>query len=442
MAFIQTTTVESEVDSLSGSVSSLQSDVSTAQLDISDLQTNKFDKSGGLISGSVSISGDLSVSGTQFIVNTESVSASDNLIVINAGETGVGVTAGEAGIEVDRGDEPNYHFKLVEGTEPLFKIGEVGDYQAVATREDNPGANSGNVAIWDDTNKQFVTTGNGIINGVFTVSDTGSSTRQYVRVRNAGSDVYFGCEGSTAEGFFTGSNAYDATVWAGNNRLLLYGEGIVLNSETQGVTTDSDITVGGRITLSASNGLQGLVGYNVSVPDNYIEWYQGTTAYGYISASSTYSDFRMVSYGNRDITLDVGTGNINFSGNVVATEHITLNNSKILYGKDTGGTNYTLIHVDSGNVVKVSTNDLDTQIRGTYIDIRGPISVKPDNSNTAFVVESDNDIKFPLLGTTSSTANAYLNNSNSNLLVRSTSSRRYKTDIEYTVPYNLLDTVI
>jgi hypothetical protein len=59
------------------------------------------------IAGNATITGDLTVSGTTTSVNTTNTNISDNVIELNAGESGAGVTAGTSGIEIDRGTETN-----------------------------------------------------------------------------------------------------------------------------------------------------------------------------------------------------------------------------------------------------------------------------------------------------------------------------------------------
>jgi uncharacterized coiled-coil protein SlyX len=119
------------------------------------LDSKKFDKTGGQIQGDVIISGNLSVSGGYFVTYTEHVSAKDNLITINAGEQGAGVTAGVAGIEVDRGTLPKYDFFFVEASQS-FRVGEEGNTQAVATREDAPVDQV--IPFWNDAAQRFDTT--------------------------------------------------------------------------------------------------------------------------------------------------------------------------------------------------------------------------------------------------------------------------------------------
>lgn len=53
---------------------------------------------------------------------------------------------------------------------------------------------------------------------------------------------------------------------------------------------------------------------------------------------------------------------------------------------------------------------------------------------TVLYLQNDNAVKFPNIGTTGSAANAFLDSGDSNNLLRSTSSLRYKTDIEPLAP--------
>jgi hypothetical protein len=58
----------------------------------------------------VVIAGNLTVSGTTTSVNTTNTEISDNVIVLNSGETGAGITNTTSGIEVERGTESNVTF--------------------------------------------------------------------------------------------------------------------------------------------------------------------------------------------------------------------------------------------------------------------------------------------------------------------------------------------
>jgi len=117
--------------------------------------------SGTTVYDDLTVTGDLFVDGTTFVVHNQEVTTSDNIIVVNYGEPGAGVTAGTAGMQVDRGTLPDYFFVFAENTD-TFRVGEEGDTQAVATREDNPVSN--NVPYWNDTDKRFDTAGDTYIN--------------------------------------------------------------------------------------------------------------------------------------------------------------------------------------------------------------------------------------------------------------------------------------
>lgn len=71
-------------------------------------------QSGGTISldtgfetGQVRITGDLIVEGNTTTVQSENMTVTDNIIVLNAGETGAGITLDSSGIRIDRGTFPD-----------------------------------------------------------------------------------------------------------------------------------------------------------------------------------------------------------------------------------------------------------------------------------------------------------------------------------------------
>lgn len=61
----------------------------------------------GIEAGEVRITGDLVVEGNTTTVQSENLSITDNIIVINRGEAGAGITLIEAGIRAERGSEPD-----------------------------------------------------------------------------------------------------------------------------------------------------------------------------------------------------------------------------------------------------------------------------------------------------------------------------------------------
>ena len=145
------TRVDTEVSTLNTRITSEVSDINS---DLSALTADKYDKTGGHISGDVSISGKLTVQGGIAEVEAQQVSTSDTVIRLNDGEVGAGVTNGFAGVEIDRGTETDYEFGFNETTK-LFEVGKVGDRQPLLTRMLSPVANK--FFRWNDTTKQAET---------------------------------------------------------------------------------------------------------------------------------------------------------------------------------------------------------------------------------------------------------------------------------------------
>jgi hypothetical protein len=102
----------------------------------------------------VRIIGDLYVSGTTVTINTKDLNISDNIILLNSGETGSGVTLGTSGIQIDRGYFTDYQI-IYQESDDTFRSGEVGSTLAIAHREDTPIDNG--VAFWSASNKMFET---------------------------------------------------------------------------------------------------------------------------------------------------------------------------------------------------------------------------------------------------------------------------------------------
>lgn len=80
------------------------------------------------------VNGNLTVLGDTTTIQVETVTVEDNIIELNAGETGAGVTKGTSGIEINRGTESNaqlvwdeasdsFRFQLADGT-PVSVIGD------------------------------------------------------------------------------------------------------------------------------------------------------------------------------------------------------------------------------------------------------------------------------------------------------------------------------
>src|SRR6056297_3589802 len=117
--------------------------------------TNKFVYTDN--AGALHIDGDIIQSGSAYEVNAETVTTTQELIVTRDGAT-TAISAGDvSGLEVNKYDGTN---NLLFGTDldGYFKVGESGELQILATREDIP--NNTSVPFWNNTENRFDTSSN------------------------------------------------------------------------------------------------------------------------------------------------------------------------------------------------------------------------------------------------------------------------------------------
>lgn len=134
--------------------------------------------------GTVTINGDLVVKGAQSSIETTDTYVTDNIIVLNAGETGSGVTLGYAGIEVDRGTQPNVAIRWDEGLQ-AFQATEDGTTWKYLLQGSTPGGLSN---VSDDTDPALG--GNLNITG-YTIYDSANVVAMYTgTVSGGGSGIY------------------------------------------------------------------------------------------------------------------------------------------------------------------------------------------------------------------------------------------------------------
>lgn len=81
----------------------------------------------------LTVNGNLFVLGTQTVIETTSMAISDNITVLNSGETGSGVSLTLSGVQIDRGELTDWQIVFDE-TDDLLKVGPVGALEIVATR--------------------------------------------------------------------------------------------------------------------------------------------------------------------------------------------------------------------------------------------------------------------------------------------------------------------
>lgn len=114
-------------------------------------------KYGDLIVRNLTIKEDIVFGGDAFIIDTEEVKVTDNILTLNSGEQGEGVTKGISGLEIDRGKLPNY-FIIFDESDDRFKCGTEGNQFPLMLRDNEPDMIDGAFLTWNSTFKRAQTT--------------------------------------------------------------------------------------------------------------------------------------------------------------------------------------------------------------------------------------------------------------------------------------------
>lgn len=112
---------------------------------------------GDLIVRNLTIKEDIVFGGDAFIIDTEVVKVTDNILTLNSGEQGEGVTKGISGLEIDRGKLPNY-FIIFDESDDRFKCGTEGNQFPLMLRDNEPDMVDGAFLTWNSTFKRAQTT--------------------------------------------------------------------------------------------------------------------------------------------------------------------------------------------------------------------------------------------------------------------------------------------
>jgi hypothetical protein len=114
------------------------------------------------INSNLTVLGNLSVSGVTTTVDSTNVNIADAVIRVNNGA--VYNSGLQAGVEVNRGTGYSNYYFVFDETSKYFKIGQTGQLQAVATREDTPAAN-GVIPYYDSTSYRYLSASTFVYSG-------------------------------------------------------------------------------------------------------------------------------------------------------------------------------------------------------------------------------------------------------------------------------------
>ena len=103
------------------------------------------------VNSNLEVIGDLTIRGATTTVESTTVNITDNIIRINNGATYTSSLL--AGLEINRGTGYSNYNLLFDETTQFFKVGQSGQLQTVATRDDTPSSNT--IAVYDINNNKF-----------------------------------------------------------------------------------------------------------------------------------------------------------------------------------------------------------------------------------------------------------------------------------------------
>jgi hypothetical protein len=312
----------------------------------------------------VTIAGNLTINGTTTTVNTTTLDVEDNIITINKNQTGTPETNLLSGIEVERGDETNFQFVFQESSD-LFKVGQVGDLQAVATRQDTP--TDLGVAYFNTTTNRFETTTNLKVNA--------SGFVENLNVKATGNVVPFTIDalssGQTSNLLSINSNGANR-LFVESNGLIRTRIGIANHTNFSNSFIDTN-TTGTTISRNIADGNHALI---VNLANS--------------SSTGNIANFQFAGANKLEITKD-GFLNNTTADSVV----ITQNGVPILstYKHPTGSTaiptgQNTFVGLSGNTTMGSTATSTDHASNNTAIGFNAFISNTTGNSNTAIGLSS------------------------------------------------------
>jgi hypothetical protein len=330
----------------------------------------------------VVIAGNLTITGDATQLETTNTTITDNVIILNQGETGAGVTLGTSGIEIERGTQPNKTFVWNETTDKWTLGAEilvVGTVEATTAFSDGVlNISSGSIT--------------GAVNGTFTTQVQAATFLGNLTGNVTGNAA--GAHTGTFDGDMTGTMSGD------DSTILVDGinNKVVGNIDTASLrTSETTIALGylagettqgnSAVAIGDKAGLTTQGGYAVAIGDNAGKTTQGagTVAIGYQAGKTTQGE-KAVAIGNRAgwtgqgahaiaIGDEAGEANqaansivINATGSVVQNTQASSLVIKPIRGAD--NTNYLKYNTTTGEVTYVAdvagvfTGDLTGSVFG------------------------------------------------------------------------------
>ena len=243
----------------------------------------------------VVIAGNLTITGDATQLETTNTTITDNVIILNQGETGAGVTLGTSGIEIERGTQPNKTFVWNETTDKWTLGAEilvVGTVEATTAFSDGVlNISSGSIT--------------GAVNGTFTTQVQAATFLGNLTGNVTGNAA--GAHTGTFDGDMTGTMSGD------DSTILVDGinNKVVGNIDTASLrTSETTIALGylagettqgnSAVAIGDKAGLTTQGDYAVAIGDNAGKTTQGagTVAIGY-QAGKTIQGEKAVAIGNR-----------------------------------------------------------------------------------------------------------------------------------------------
>ncbi len=233
---------------------SLSSNVNTLAANVNTLAGAAYPKTGGTISGDVSITGNLTISGNQSYINTQTLLIGDSLLTLNADLPGNITPTENAGIEVNRGSALSNSAFIWNETAEAWQFTSnttLGSYSTVASLTDvnDAAAGANNYAAatygtldslnanWSLTNSTFSSLGLTfaslssnwqVTNTTYTQANSGVTigTNAYAGVNSAFTVL------NAAYSVANASNGYAATVGLAANNFAISTYATISNSQS------------------------------------------------------------------------------------------------------------------------------------------------------------------------------------------------------------------